>query len=506
MAGPMLLAMFRDFSDAYRVLSKEDELAVQKLSALSAAYLADKAKRLIVRSEGRPMLYSCGSDGTPMLTKFTSSSRTASSRTAVRKAGRAVEFLLQRGFVRTDDASGVPHLAALLAPPLPVDQGKAAYNLFTAACEFFPVVRKLGHTGICISQFAFDRAAFSAMQRKLHQRAALYYEVAAGGGPKTGEVALAELLDWVVATPCANHDVQNSLKWGMLSVSGDPEILGRLHIAIESIRNGFDLLFQGLGHFVLSFLSFAPAVDDPQMVYSCWVNLGVDSETADMLSDLNLWWHNGRLQVGERHLEDPTLVEKITGAMLSVFRVRKFTDSRWLTIGDNCRSLTAALHLGIADLVQAARSDPKTSDFYLHGFARLAPEVERWAALAGFTACVRDAALAEVLEDDRVELSVIPICQVMNEEIFWLDRLDTFTWERLAARLPGHTPQALRSDALKDAHTACAFFQRRVAIPASKYPWSLVQGNIQAKLSHLCDGPDQCEETTSKIQQLLRMG
>lgn len=506
LSGPALEAMYRDFANAYKVLSKDEEYTMQKLSALSAAFLKEKAKRLVMESEGRPVLYSYGSDGTPMLTKFTSSAKTASSRTVVRKAGRVVEFLLQRGFVRTNNAAGAPQVAALLAAPIPLDLGKSAYNLFTALCEFFPVLRKLGHTGICISHFAFDRAAFSAMQKRLHQRTALYYEVAAAGGPKEGEVALAELLDWVVVTPCANHNVQNSLKWGMLSVATDPELLSHLHIAIESVRNGFDLLYQRLGAFVAGSLTFVANTDDPQKVYAFWVNLGVDSETADTLADLNLWWHMGRLQVDERRVSDPDLAEKVIGAMLSVFRFKKFTDSRWLTIGDSCRSLTAALHLGLAGLVHAARADPDTSDFYLHGFARLATDTERWAALASLAACAPDAALAEMLEDDRLALSIQSICKAMNDEILWLGRIDGFTWERLASRLQGHIAQELRSDALRVAHVACAFFQRRAVIPACKYPWSLLQGDMQTKFTALRDGPDQLEETTSKIQKLLRLG
>eukprot|EP00974_Lingulodinium_polyedra_P048550 4662391-Lingulodinium_polyedra.AAC.1 len=57
--------------------------------------------------------------------------------------------------------------------------------------------------------------------------------------------------------------------------------------------------------------------------------------------------------------------------MLAVFRFKKFTNSRWCTVRDSCRSLVAALALGLSGLVKMARANPKTSEYYIHGFSQL---------------------------------------------------------------------------------------------------------------------------------------
>eukprot|EP00969_Alexandrium_andersonii_P097220 4291418-Alexandrium_andersonii.AAC.1 len=86
---------------------------------------------------------------------------------------------------------------ALVRPPRPLDEGKGAWQCFAACCSFFPLLKKLGHGGISISQYCFDRALHSALQKKLRQRHALYHELQAGGGAKSGKVAMDDLCDWV---------------------------------------------------------------------------------------------------------------------------------------------------------------------------------------------------------------------------------------------------------------------------------------------------------------------
>ena len=123
--------------------------------------------------------------------------------------------------------------------------GKTAWRAYTAAVDFFPLLRQLHHTGVSISHYCFDRALFSALARRMRQRHALQYAV--GSSPLDGRGRLLELTDWVVCTGCASHDCHNALKWAISGFLGDSEAgLKDLFVVIESLRNAYDLL---LGHF-----------------------------------------------------------------------------------------------------------------------------------------------------------------------------------------------------------------------------------------------------------------
>ena len=58
------------------------------------------------------------------------------------------------------------------------------------------------------------------------------------------------------------------------------------------------------------------------------------------------------LQVGEQEL-----TETICATLLSLWKFRKFTESRWLTVGTRCRVLMAGLATGLDDLVQSIQKE-----------------------------------------------------------------------------------------------------------------------------------------------------
>jgi hypothetical protein len=209
------------------------------------------------------------------------------------------------------------------------------------------MLKRLGHQGISTSHYCFDRALFSTMERKQLQRHALYHELAGDGGEKVGAHALNDLHDWVVCTACANHDAQNALTWSLMNVSSYDDVVRKLHIAIESLRNSYDLIHARLAKFVQDTLRFDDGDYDRGEAYRVWVALGVKSDVADALVDLTLKYEGGYARVHVSHVGSVGLYEKVTGAMIVIFKFKRFTDSRWVTVGDCCRSLLAAQHVGL---------------------------------------------------------------------------------------------------------------------------------------------------------------
>ena len=101
------------------------------------------------------------------------------------------------------------------------------------------MLKKMGHKGISISHYVFDRGPFASIHSLLHARHRLYHERRrASVGASGGHVdEMEEHSDWVAATGCAQHDLSNALKWAHGVDNPEVATLKALHICIESLRN-----------------------------------------------------------------------------------------------------------------------------------------------------------------------------------------------------------------------------------------------------------------------------
>ena len=167
MDGKTLEDLYRKFSKAHVVCDKSEEAMCHKLALVAWDSEVLYAKQLVSSAGENPVLFSYGSDGTPMLTRATFTSKAPSGSTTVRRAGHAVEFLLERAFLKTVDGSGAERTVALFKPPTPMNNGKGAWQCFSAACGFFPTLKRLGHSGISITHYCFDRALFSSLEKNI---------------------------------------------------------------------------------------------------------------------------------------------------------------------------------------------------------------------------------------------------------------------------------------------------------------------------------------------------
>ena len=114
------------------------------------------------------------------------------------------------------------------------------------------------------------------------------------------------------------------------------------------------------------------------------------------------------------------MTEAISGVILTLLRFKKFTDSRWTTVGDSRRSLAAALHVGLDGLVKRARKDPETSGYHLDGIAQIDASARRYTTIAAMCARVPDAALLELLQDDRLALRVDTVELNLQSKMRWI--------------------------------------------------------------------------------------
>eukprot|EP00969_Alexandrium_andersonii_P136557 6041182-Alexandrium_andersonii.AAC.1 len=226
-----------------------------RLAEIGKAFLLSRAKAFVRSASGRAVLYTYASDGTPMLSKSYHVQKVTESKKVRRVGGSLHELLVQRSFFKFRGLDGQEKVWCYFRDPVPLDKGKTAGCMYTAMVRFFPLLRALGHQGLALSHYAFDRAAFSALERMARQRHALQY--GAGSVARSPEDEVLALTDWVLSTGCAAHDSQNALRWSLAELLSDPKAgLKDLFIVMQSLRNAFDLLVGHMQQFLLSAVDF----------------------------------------------------------------------------------------------------------------------------------------------------------------------------------------------------------------------------------------------------------
>ena len=459
----------------------------------------------------RPMLYCYSADGTPIRLTGTFVSSFAG-QSVQRRGGDGHELNIQRGYIVTRDGIGELTSAAIVRDLVPLRAGKGTWNFFSAAARFFPHLRELGAQSITITSTCFDRGLQSSMSRVMAQRQALYYQVKHGEKWLEGDGFREFLMDWTVSTGCSAHDAQNALKWGMVGVVADTAgALKGLYIGLESLRNGYSLLFSHLRTFLTSSLAFAgedhPGVDE---LFTMWTDVGLDAEEAQELADLGILWKGGHVWVRADVHSQPNHIGRIHKAFLKTMQFRKFTESRWVTIGQCTRRLIASLLIGLPGLIELIKKNPQASDWYVHGYwDYVNPAVRRYAVVAGFASRPVDAALTEILTDDRLAGRKALLEEVMMEEWAWLTSIPEATWELIAAAVgPDEAAGELRHECYMSALSSSCFLHWRVIKRIGTLPWSLVEGDIGHNLDELlklANAPGN-DDTSDKIYTLLRLG
>lgn len=185
---------------------------------------------------------------------------------------------MERGCLHVARPGGAHVASIIVGEPRPLTSGKKAWSLFSAGAGFYPVLRQLGHKGLCITHLGADRAVQSALLRIFSWRRAAYYSE--GVGPDLGdEAAMLEQTDLFVSLGCAAHDISNSIKWGLsAAMPVTPALLKDVHIAIESLRNSFAALHCQLPSFLKAHLVFGPRSMCEDTASQFWSAMGADPE------------------------------------------------------------------------------------------------------------------------------------------------------------------------------------------------------------------------------------
>jgi hypothetical protein len=466
-----------------------------------------EVNKLVAAAANSPCLMSYSSDCTPVSSRLRTKRKMTEHTTISREGQQDHELLVQHAFYRFIDHLGVAHSAVLLRDPQPLTHGKGAWALYSCGVEFAKTLRERGHRGIAVQHYTFDRAAFSALQKLFKQRH-LQMAPSFGGAADGTSSVLLNLQEWTVSTGCALHDSHNALKWALHQQFCNPDLMKGLYIVVESIRNSYGQLLSYLGNWIVRSLQFVPDENLPPAEGRTvlWTALGLDPTLVEVLAcQLRLQWKGGRLQVAASCLGLPDVIETLSSALLGVWHFKKFSDSRWITVGCSCRTVIASLLTGLESLIAFIREDPASSDWHIAGFARLCPAMKKFCAAASLASYVTDAFLSEMMDNPRLPMRLAFLKQCVLEEQQWLDGLPSEVWGPIA-EVVGCAEPELRSDVISAGHISVAFLHTRVFSEAEKHPWSLACGDVESNLEDLANGPEPAERTAKKIWRLLHMG
>lgn len=479
-SGKDIRRMCLDWAVPHRVLDRSEADKAAKLTEVLKRFLRNRAVHMVKSSGDRPLLYCYQGGSTPVLAQATHVAKPMPHVQVRRRAAEAAEYHSERAFIKWTNSFGQPTLAVVLRDLRPLLAGKKGWNLFASAIEHFPDLRFLGFRGLLLRHYAFDRAVFSSVFRRVKQYRYHWYD---GGDSMGCRGKLEWMLDFCVSTGCCNHDVHNAMRWGLEFLVSTPTFTKDVHIIVASLRNAYDLVVGFLAPFVSQHLEFKNSGYDRAETYAMWVALGIDSEMSDQLAMLDIRFEDGRLFVGEAMQDEPRLIEQVSGCLLFVFKWKQFCDSRWMTIGSVARSVIASVALGIEALVgMILKSD--SSQYHIGGFARMSDEIRRYMMCASLAAHGCDNLLVEMLDDDRLLRRLQVLEDGFRQEVEWAASLPPSVFHRLG-KIAGKSGVTARQDTLKAMTIAGAYIDRKVFKVANRLPVFLAIGDISANLAEL---------------------
>ena len=175
------------------------------------------------------------------------------------------------------------------------------------------------------------------------------------GSASSASVAAAPslLLQRVPDTGCCCHDDHNSLKWSLHLAFQDcgPES-GIRASPWQPSGTPWGQLHHHLPDWLLKKVEFVSPVQcvPPNEWTGVCQDLSVDADVVETVADMSLIFRDGCLEVSEARAERDDLMEALTLTLIYLWRLRQFSNSRWVTTGKSCRRLVLGLMTGIENL------------------------------------------------------------------------------------------------------------------------------------------------------------
>ena len=346
LSSSMAVDLIRKHARASSSLTRDETRQMQAACDISKKVRKESVVRLIAASDHRPCLQSCSADATPIQVSVEVQKHLPNGR-LIRRGGKAShELLINVQFLRYVDELSNIHTVAGVRDPIPLTHGKSSDAIFSGLRAVWGSLRMHGHRGGAIQHYGFDRCGFTALRRRTMQ----YHQLLQGSwASEVHSSNVLSLLEWVVFTPCALHDAQNAFKWCMKAFFGDVDIMKAIFIGVCSVRNSMDVIITYIAEWVSVSFSFAEPLSDEEKgtMDLFWSTLQVPEDLKQLLVHaLELRVENNRLLV-KAGIPTPDVINMLVPTLLGVWRITKYCDSRWISVGRSSRGFVVAQITGI---------------------------------------------------------------------------------------------------------------------------------------------------------------
>jgi hypothetical protein len=158
-------SLMKRFGQVSSMASDQDVRLMARYCEMCKHLLRERVADLVAEADGAPLLRHYRSDGTPVSTKHRYAVQLRQG-SKVKREGKATdEYLVQHAFFRYIDAGSRARTTVMLRDPMPLTHGKGAVACLSAGLAFLVHPRQLGHVGIVVSHYLFDRALLQALSR-----------------------------------------------------------------------------------------------------------------------------------------------------------------------------------------------------------------------------------------------------------------------------------------------------------------------------------------------------
>ena len=179
-----------------------------------------------------------------------------------------------------------------------------------------------------------------------------------------------------------------------------------------------------------------------------WACLGLEPQILELAVGLQVRYESGQACVATKWEGNPQLLQTATTVLLGAWQLSAWLESRWCTLGGCCRSVLAAMVMGICSIADHIRAKPGESQYWKKGFRDLSDDIHQLFVVGAMSSFVCDTCLATVLEDDRISIQLSKIEADIWEEVGCVGNVPYAIWEAFS-KASGRRAAILRSVALR---------------------------------------------------------
>jgi len=404
--------------------------------------------------------------------------------TVQRNGRQKLEFLLERGMLRARRPCGKVEFCMLPSAPRGLRAGRTAWNMFTAASEFWPSLRCSGHKGIAISVYNLDGALVDSTVEKCEALHELYYDESQGFVAKE-DVKDLKNSEWPVKNRCKIHAAHKSIEWGLKPINTE-ETQDNCHIGVKSLLNSSSLIHEGLDEWLLTFVHYCNPTDTDADIAVYWKRLGAKDHELPLMMEVDPVWDPvaKRLCVRKRLQHDRRGWLKTRMAVLICRQWVNWSDARWGKISPSGRLFTRSIATGVGSQVNEFLRKKTGSKSGMPGFTKIGYAERLLMAVAVFSADSIEKLIIELLKDDRLLRYADGLLQLVHDRIESIADSPQLVWDRIASAV-GADPADLEHESLMAMMTTYGFAYRETFRDIFIGGLGMTQGDIVANVRNL---------------------